>query len=344
MACSWRQINTGRKRSDATADLREGHTGHKAVRPLYSARVDTPSPDSAPSSTPPAPGLAPAQDRLMTTLFLAALFHGIVILGVSFGVSGLNDPDTVPTLEVLLVNDDLPESRVNPGADYLAQRSQQGSGNTLEGRTANTPSSPLAFDNPGTAQGKALTDADAGRESDAPNLVAARGITGVRFGESAESNSGPRQQALLMQAGPQSALPSADTADQLTLKGKQQNELLITPNTRESDVAVYLDGWRRKVERIGTIHFPQEMRRRRGKSGSPVLEVAIRWNGQLSEALIRRSSGHPELDQAALSILKLATPFDPFPKELRERHSVLRFAYEWQFLGGEFVKSTVSSP
>ena len=48
----------------------------------------------------------------------------------------------------------------------------------------------------------------------------------------------------------------------------------------------------------------------------------------------KRSSGRKEIDQAALSILRLASPFDPFPPELRKQYDELRFAYEWQFLGG----------
>jgi protein TonB len=46
-----------------------------------------------------------------------------------------------------------------------------------------------------------------------------------------------------------------------------------------------------------------------------------------------RSSGSKEIDQATLSILRLASPFDPFPSELRKRYRELRFVYEWQFLG-----------
>ncbi len=60
--------------------------------------------------------------------------------------------------------------------------------------------------------------------------------------------------------------------------------------------------------------------------------------------MIRRSSGNPELDQAALAILKLAGPFDPFPPELAAEHSVLRFAYEWQFVGGRAQRGGLSVP
>ena len=65
-----------------------------------------------------------------------------------------------------------------------------------------------------------------------------------------------------------------------------------------------------------------------------MLEVSIRADGQLGDVVIRRSSGRKDIDQAALSILRLASPFDPFPQDLRKRYDELRFAYEWQFLEG----------
>jgi len=288
-------------------------------------------------------GIAPVKDRLMTTLFLAGLFHGIVILGVSFSVQGLANRDSLPTLEVLLVSNRLPESAENPDADYLSQRSQQGSGNTTSQRRPESPQSSLVpIDNPGTPQGQALTSQQAGRERANAEVLASSGRANhtVRFTDAAAEDSGSPQTPLLLRAGPVSPLPSVDDSEQLVLKGRSARELVITPNTRESDVAVYLDAWKRKVERVGTLNFPLEARRD-GLSGSPVLEVAVRANGEMEDIVVRKSSGHAELDQAALAILKLATPFDPFPSELRQRHDVLRFAYEWQFLAGELVQSTV---
>jgi protein TonB len=288
-------------------------------------------------------GNAPVKDRLMTTLFLAGLFHGIVILGVSFGVSTLSNPDSLPTLEVLLVSNGLPESATNPDADYLSQRTQQGAGNTTESRRAESPQSSLfPVDNLGIPQGQALNSQQAGVERASPGVLASTGQAplAVHFADATEENTGPQQTALLMRAGPVSPVPSTDDSEQLVLKGHSERELVVTPNTRESDVAVYLDAWKRKVERVGTLNFPLEARRR-GLSGSPVLEVAVRANGVMEDIVVRRSSGHAELDQAALAILKLSTPFDPFPRELHERHDVLRFAYEWQFIAGELVQSSV---
>jgi periplasmic protein TonB len=80
------------------------------------------------------------------------------------------------------------------------------------------------------------------------------------------------------------------------------------------------------------------------RSASPVLEVAIDSTGNLTKAAIRTSSGYPELDQAALSILKLASPFDPFPPDVAKEYRVLRFAYEWQFVGGRVQSGTLSAP
>ena len=64
-------------------------------------------------------------------LFLAALAHGLVILGLTFN-SSLGDKSGAPGLEVLLVSDEVPEADRNDTATYLAQRTQLGSGNTRD--------------------------------------------------------------------------------------------------------------------------------------------------------------------------------------------------------------------
>jgi protein TonB len=116
----------------------------------------------------------------------------------------------------------------------------------------------------------------------------------------------------------------------------------VTPDTRAATLAPYLDGWRRKVERIGTINYPT-VARTLGVKASPVVEVGIAANGTLDKAIIRQSSGYPDLDNAALQILKLASPFDPFPPELAHEYRVLRFSYEWQFVGGRMRGGAVSA-
>jgi protein TonB len=89
-----------------------------------------------------------SRDRLTVTLFLAGVFHLILILGISFAPPAA-DSGNVPTLEVLLVNNPLPDATRNDSANYLAERTQQGSGNSPDGRTRR----PTAGDGPDTRQG-----------------------------------------------------------------------------------------------------------------------------------------------------------------------------------------------
>ncbi len=94
------------------------------------------------------------------------------------------------------------------------------------------------------------------------------------------------------------------------------------------------------MERIGTLNYPSAAQRR-GLKGNPVLEVAIAADGRLQSVTVSRTSGYPEIDTAALQILRLAAPFEAFPADLAREYRTLRFAYEWQFVGGRLRTGTV---
>jgi protein TonB len=288
------------------------------------------------------PPASESSDRLTVTLFLAGVFHLIVILGITFAPP-LQDPSLVPTLEVLLVNNSLPDAPTNERASYLAERTQQGSGNSAAGRTRQPGAGDAPQDSPGAADGGSEPPTTIGQAGGEGKLLTARGGSPRFIAEIAEADAMlpalPRQ-AL---AGEPSPFAGQDDDADLELKGPERRELLVTASTRSSEVAVYLDAWKRRIEQVGTLNFPNEARRR-NLSGNPVIEVALASNGGLVRAAVRRSSGHVELDQAALEILKLATPFEAFPEELARRHELLRFAYEWQFVAGRLAGSTVEMP
>ncbi len=286
------------------------------------------------------------EDRLTVMIVLAGLLHLILILGITFTAPGRHSEGAIRTLEVLLVGDDLPESPANEAAQYLSQRTQQGSGNAEEDSRSRMPASANApFDSPGELQGRGAQDTASGPTGGEPETVAARADEGrTRFAADAERATErvpdvPRQ----LIAGAETTLPSIEDDLELSLKGAARRELIVSPSTRASGVAVYLDAWKRKVERIGTLNFPNQARRQ-AMSGSPIVEVVLASDGRLAEARVRRTSGYPELDQAALEILRLAAPFEPFSRELADRHDSLRFAYEWQFQGGQLTGSSVSMP
>ena len=281
-------------------------------------------------------GLPPASDRMLTTCFLAALFHGIVILGVTFSAPGSKSSgNDAPGLEVILVNDQAPSVAQNPNAQYLSQRTQRGSGNTLKNERALIPKSSLMpVDRPGIPSGDGLAAQQAGTDAGDEELIAThRPAQRILYFASATAAEQASQLPLLLEKRPDLAMSPNDDGVELRMRGEAKQQLWIAADTRESDVAVYLDSWRRKIERVGTINFPDAARREK-LSGTPVIEVTIGSDGKLLQTVVRRSSGHAEIDEAAMRILKLAAPFDPFPRELTARHDEIRIAYEWQFLDG----------
>jgi len=281
-------------------------------------------------------GLPPANDRMLTTCFLAALLHGIIILGVSFSSTSSSSADEgAPGLEVVLVNDRVPSVANNPNARYLSQRSQFGSGNTLKRERSLIPKSSLMpVDRLGVPSGEGLDAQQSGADTGAEELVATNSPSQkIFYFASAAAVKDTAELPLLLEKRPDLAMTPNDDGIELRMRGEAKHELWIAADTRESDVAVYLDSWRRKIERVGTMHFP-DVARREKLSGTPVIEVTIGADGKLLQIVVRRSSGHVEIDEAAMRILKLAAPFDPFPSDLSTKHDQIRIAYEWQFLGG----------
>jgi protein TonB len=70
----------------------------------------------------------------------------------------------------------------------------------------------------------------------------------------------------------------------------------------------------------------------------------LRSDGSLASAAVQRSSGDLALDQAALNILRLASPFSAFPPELAAQYGLLRFAYQWDFEGPGNASGIVTAP
>jgi protein TonB len=113
--------------------------------------------------------------------------------------------------------------------------------------------------------------------------------------------------------------------------GRTQRRRTLNASTQEYVYANYLESWRRKVERIGNLNYPEEAKEKH-LYGSLMLQVAVRADGSLENVRVLRSSGHQVLDDAAVRIVELAAPFAPFPDDIRARHDVLDIVRTWQFL------------
>jgi len=195
-------------------------------------------------------------------------------------------------------------------------------------------SSLMAVERSGIPSGDGLAAQQSGADLGDEELIATHMPSQkILYFASPTAASVPSQLPLLLEKRPNLGMTPNDDGVELRMRGEAAHQLWIAADTRESDVAVYLDSWRRKIERVGTMNFP-DVARRQKLSGTPVIEVTIGSDGKLLQTVVRRSSGHVEIDEAAMRILKLAAPFDPFPGELTAKHDEIRIAYEWQFLGG----------
>ena len=102
----------------------------------------------------------------------------------------------------------------------------------------------------------------------------------------------------------------------------------VSPATPQ--LSYYFEAWRRKVERVGNLNYP-EAARARGLYGSLRLLVAIAADGTLTDVRVLDPSGHRVLDDAAVRIVRLAAPFAPFPPAMRRNTDVLEIVRTWQF-------------
>ena len=117
----------------------------------------------------------------------------------------------------------------------------------------------------------------------------------------------------------------------LTLPGQDgPRRTYIDRSTREPRFAGYMDAWVKKVERVGNLNYPVEIRRKR-LSGHLTLDVCIRGDGSVESIDILRPSQHPELDRAALNIVRMAAPYAPLPENIRADTDILHITRVWRF-------------
>lgn len=282
------------------------------------------------------PAETSSSDRLGSTLFLAALLHGIVILGITFTTVSFNDEQTLPSLNVTLVIETDREELAADTADFLANRNQAAAGQAARGlRPTSTLSAEQPVTQAGDPLGADLTDGTPRDVTPSAEQLVSRGQSSDRVDALPQPTDDPARErmtaaSLVQQLSPQTTAMELGLRAELPGGADDSRTLIATPSTRQSGLAEYLDGWRRRVERIGTANFPEKFLGDLSV-GRPTLEVVIAADGRLQDIVVRRSSGDKALDQAALKILRLAAPFEPLPDNIRADYDVLRFAYEWDF-------------
>ncbi len=90
--------------------------------------------------------------------------------------------------------------------------------------------------------------------------------------------------------------------------------------------ARYIDDWTRRVEAYGNRVHPAP----RHLQGQLRIRVVIGRDGELRQAEVIQSSGHSELDQAALDTVHGAGPYRPFDAGMGNLDS-LSITRVWRF-------------
>ena len=126
---------------------------------------------------------------------------------------------------------------------------------------------------------------------------------------------------------------SAEIERDLRAYAERPRRKWISASTREHKFAAYMDAWRRKVEQVGNLNYPDEAQRH-GLTGDLLLDVAIKPDGTVEDITLRRSSGERVLDDAAIRIVEIAAPFSEFPENIAEDVDILHIERTWIFHSG----------
>ncbi|MEM7430946.1 MAG: energy transducer TonB [Pseudomonadota bacterium] len=271
-------------------------------------------------------------DRLPAMLFLAALIHGILIIGVTFNPYLLDGSNEAISLEVTIVaNPDQDIDRPDE-AEYLAQASQLGGGNTADEVRATAPlESVSSIENPGVEDGDSLREAIAHDVSADQVLMTQNDTDRAVADELRDDPEIEASTAIVLEAGSENtlALPH-DTDATFSIHDDDPRHVIIGVDTRHAEYAPYLSNWKGRIEAVGDDYFAN-LGHAGSFDGSPTLEVTIESSGALSQVLLEKSSGSPVIDQAALDIIRRGAPFDPFSVDVSEDFDRLSFRYKFKF-------------
>ena len=273
------------------------------------------------------------EDRFMFFLVLAIAVHALIVLGVRFGITIESPPRLADTLDVVLVNwrtENEPEE-----ADFLAQASQLGGG---EAEEKARPSQPVSGDLPTPQQGpdaQQTTPAMPVPEQETREVVAVEveSIAELEQTQVEQPDTEQPSAKQLMQQSMEMASLQPELRRQEQWKSKLPRRRFISASTREYEFASYMNAWVSKVERVGNMNYPSELRQKK-LHGDLVLTAGIRRNGTIESIDIMRSSGIPEIDQAAVRIVQVCAPSDPLPDNITDKVDILHITRTWRFEAG----------
>ena len=300
------------------------------------------------------------RNRLGVMLGLSIVVHA-VLLTLKFAAPELKKlKDNMPALEVVLVNAKTQSSPTK--ADALAQSNLDRGGNTDADRRMKSPL-PVPKNKPRELSAKLAAEARQASQQAAPKQAqitqkeqrvtelekqARELLTQIKPSRPVESQPSQPAAATNPDQGKQEAAPKtlntadlvAQSLDAARLEAqiskdwdsyqKRPKRKFIGARVKEYRFAAYVEAWRQKVEKVGTLNYPEEAKAQK-LYGSLRMTVNIKSDGQIESVELNQSSGHPVLDNAARRIVELAAPYAEFPPDVRKDTDIISITRTWTF-------------
>ncbi|OQW76010.1 MAG: energy transducer TonB [Proteobacteria bacterium ST_bin11] len=274
-------------------------------------------------------------DSLLTALFVAAVVHVIVLLGINF--SAPHPPKINRSIEITVAH--APVKKAPKDAKYLASEHQLGAGEETHKpepppqkiATQEHPLSPpvkKALPHPVVAQAKPVAEKLLTHVK-APVKVVTEPEQPVELPETVEVHeSVPKLSPEALQQ--QIAQLGERIRDTQQSAQDTKIKFVSSVSTHKYLAAQYVKDWEDKVERTGNLNYP-EAARKKGVSQSLTMDVGINADGSIYSMRVVRSSGNAALDDAAKRIVKMSAPFAALPNDLLHEVNVLVITRVWKF-------------
>jgi len=273
-------------------------------------------------------------DRMSVALIVALVLHAVVLLGLSFHLEFSPVRQVAESLDVVLVNfrtESEPEE-----AEFLAPVSQEGGGDDDESEKPSEQLSPVMpsiaeGDMPASSMPALPTPQEDAREIVTAKTTDAETTTDLTQVEQPDTEMPNAAELMQQRMDVASLQPQSDRTN--PWKSKLPRRRFISANTKEYEYATYMAAWVAKVERVGNLNYPTELKQR-GVAGDLLMTVGVNRDGSVESINVQRESGIPELDQAAMRIVRLAAPYAPLPAEIASEVDVLHITRTWRFSAG----------
>jgi len=289
------------------------------------------------------PTTIPGNDTILAFWVVAAALHVLIILGVDFSES--TPEEFKRSIEITLV--DTPAKKAPKQAKMLAQENQVGAG---EQDIKPKPQAQKIANEGNSRESKHLVKAEPEQQPSRPKVqkkVVTQQKSEKKIAE-VKAAPVPDKKEPAAEARHHPVLTPEALQQQITqlgteirdrqLSGEQSKIKSVSMVSAHKYLASqYLKDWENKVERVGNRNYPEVASKKnllatiKSDSVSLAMDVGINADGSIYSIRISKSSGIPELDEAAKNIVRMSAPFAPLPQDLLKELNVLVLTRVWKF-------------